>query len=154
MTPNTSQPTSTKRGGSGSSRFARNGAISLYVSSCPTFTLPSFSLELPLTSFTLFSTNTPPSQTAPPDPAHPRILSELITLAHESKICKQAFPPGKHFTVPSMPNVTAVNVLGDFDIRAERLAIIDGEGEWWIVQLLARDVGWRCQRRWDEDVWC
>ncbi|KAL1702481.1 serine carboxypeptidase S28-domain-containing protein [Schizophyllum commune] len=69
--------------------------------------------------------------TAPPDPSHPRILSKLITLAHESKICKQAFPPGKHFTVPSMPNVTAVNVLGDFDIRAERLAIIDGEVDPW-----------------------
>lgn len=27
-----------------------------------------------------------------------------------------------------MPNVTAVNVLGDFDIAVDRLAIIDGEG--------------------------
>lgn len=42
-------------------------------------------------------------------------------------IC-QAYPPGKYFKVPSMPNVTAVNVLGDFDIAADRLAIIDGEG--------------------------
>ncbi|TRM64170.1 serine carboxypeptidase S28-domain-containing protein [Schizophyllum amplum] len=69
--------------------------------------------------------------TAPPDPAHPRILSKLITLEHEAKICAQAFPPGKHFTVPSMPNVTAVNVLGDFDIAMDRLAIIDGEVDPW-----------------------
>lgn len=27
-----------------------------------------------------------------------------------------------------MPNITAVNALGDFDIAADRLAIIDGEG--------------------------
>lgn len=40
----------------------------------------------------------------------------------------QAFPPGEHFNVPRYPNVTAVNVLGDFSIAADRLAIIDGEG--------------------------
>lgn len=28
-----------------------------------------------------------------------------------------------------MPNITAVNALGDFAISADRLAIIDGEGE-------------------------
>lgn len=40
----------------------------------------------------------------------------------------QAFPAGEHFKVPAMPNITAVNVLGDFEIAADRLAIIDGEG--------------------------
>lgn len=29
-----------------------------------------------------------------------------------------------------MPNITAVNALGDFEIAADRLAIIDGEGPW------------------------
>ena len=75
----------------------------------------------------------------------PRIVSRLLTLGYQSKICKQvfynyfqsnsvceycfeAFPPGKHFSVPSLPNITAVNALGDFDIAADRLAIIDGEG--------------------------
>ncbi|KAJ7143549.1 serine carboxypeptidase S28-domain-containing protein, partial [Mycena crocata] len=69
--------------------------------------------------------------TAPPDPEHPRIVSKLLTLGYESKICHQAFPPGKDFSVPKMPNVTAVNVLGDFDIAADRLAIIDGEVDPW-----------------------
>jgi hypothetical protein len=41
----------------------------------------------------------------------------------------QAYPAGKHFVVPPMPNITAVNALGDFAIAADRLAIIDGEGE-------------------------
>jgi hypothetical protein len=69
--------------------------------------------------------------TAPPDQKQPRIISRLIDLAYESKICTQAFPPGKYFTVPPMPNVTAVNALGDFDITADRLAIIDGEVDPW-----------------------
>ncbi|KAJ7244057.1 hypothetical protein C8J57DRAFT_1555993 [Mycena rebaudengoi] len=69
--------------------------------------------------------------TAPPDPRHPRIISELLTLKYESKICRQAFPPGDHFTVPHLPNVTSVNVLGGFRIAADRLAIIDGEVDPW-----------------------
>ncbi|KAF4617719.1 hypothetical protein D9613_006175 [Agrocybe pediades] len=69
--------------------------------------------------------------TAPPDQKLPRIVSRLLTLGYESKICKQAFPPGDHFTVPSLPNVTAVNALGDFWIAADRLAIIDGEVDPW-----------------------
>ncbi|THH30673.1 hypothetical protein EUX98_g3527 [Antrodiella citrinella] len=69
--------------------------------------------------------------TAPPDPDHPRIVSKLLTLEYESMICRQAFPPGKFFTVPAFPNVTIVNALGDFDIAADRLAIIDGEVDPW-----------------------
>ncbi|KAH8104535.1 peptidase S28 [Cristinia sonorae] len=69
--------------------------------------------------------------TAPPDPDHPRIVSKLLTLEYESMICKQAFPAGDFFTVPAFPNVTTVNVLGDFDIAADRLAIIDGEVDPW-----------------------
>ncbi|KAF8885674.1 serine carboxypeptidase S28-domain-containing protein [Gymnopilus junonius] len=69
--------------------------------------------------------------TAPPDQNMARIVSKLLTLGYESKICKQAFPPGKHFSVPSLPNITAVNALGDFWIEADRLAIIDGEVDPW-----------------------
>ncbi|CAL1713219.1 unnamed protein product [Somion occarium] len=68
--------------------------------------------------------------TAPPLD-QPRIVSKLLTVEYESMICRQAFPPGEHFTVPAMPNVTAVNVLGDFGITADRLAIIDGEVDPW-----------------------
>jgi len=69
--------------------------------------------------------------TTPPDPKQPRILSRLITLPYESKTCKQAYLPGEFFQVPPLPNVTAVNALGDFDIAADRLAIIDGEVDPW-----------------------
>jgi len=69
--------------------------------------------------------------TAPPDQKQPRIISRRLDLAYESKICKQAFLPGEHFTVPSLPNITAVNALGDFDIAADRLALIDGEVDPW-----------------------
>jgi hypothetical protein len=33
--------------------------------------------------------------------------------------------------VPALPNVTAVNALGDFAIAADRLALIDGEVDPW-----------------------
>ncbi|EIW59107.1 peptidase S28 [Trametes versicolor FP-101664 SS1] len=68
--------------------------------------------------------------TAPPE-GQPRIISRRIDLAYESKLCKQAFVPGKDFIVPPLPNITAVNSLGDFDIAADRLAIIDGEVDPW-----------------------
>lgn len=44
-------------------------------------------------------------------------------------ILLKAFPPGPAFRVPMEPNVTVVNELGDFDIAADRLAFIDGEGK-------------------------
>ncbi|KAJ3882525.1 serine carboxypeptidase S28-domain-containing protein [Lentinula edodes] len=69
--------------------------------------------------------------TAPPDPTVPRIISKRIDLEYESKICRQAYDPGEHFTVPPLPNVTVVNELGDFDIAMDRLAIIDGEVDPW-----------------------
>ncbi|KAL4062844.1 serine carboxypeptidase S28-domain-containing protein [Scleroderma citrinum] len=69
--------------------------------------------------------------TAPPDPIYPRIVSNRLTLDYSSKICRQAYPPGKHFVVPSMPNISAVNILGDFAIAADRLAFIDGEVDPW-----------------------
>jgi hypothetical protein len=55
-------------------------------------------------------------------------------------LLNQAYPAGKHFTVPPMPNVTAVNALGDFIIAADRLAIIDGEGKFFAITLLSGDV--------------
>jgi len=69
--------------------------------------------------------------TAPPDENSPRIVSRLHTLENESKICRQAFPPGEYFTVPPLPNVSSVNVLGSFFIAKDRLAIIDGEVDPW-----------------------
>ncbi|KAF8505248.1 serine carboxypeptidase S28-domain-containing protein [Hysterangium stoloniferum] len=70
-------------------------------------------------------------QIAPPNPDHPSIISRLIDLEYTSRICKLAFPPGKVSSVPNWPNVTAVNALGDFDITAHRLALIDGEQDPW-----------------------
>lgn len=123
-----------KIGASGCFKFARNGVISQYVRLS----------DLSQYSHQNFE-SLPSGQTAPPDQNLPRIISKLLTLGYESKICKQvnisvtssqlatylrlqAFPPGKHFSVPSLPNITSVNVLGDFEIAADRLAIIDGEG--------------------------
>jgi len=58
----------------------------------------------------------------------PTIISRLLGIDYERKICTQAFPPGEHYRVPLLPNVTAVNALGDCHTAADRLAFIDGEG--------------------------
>jgi hypothetical protein len=54
-----------------------------------------------------------------------------MTLEYTSKICTQAFPPGKHFTVPPVPDIEEVNSRGDFAIEADRLAFIDGDRDPW-----------------------
>ncbi|KAI0742186.1 peptidase S28 [Irpex lacteus] len=66
-----------------------------------------------------------------PPPGLPRIVSSLLTLEYASMTCRQAFPPGKHFTVPEWPNITVVNELGGFDLTADKLAFIDGEVDPW-----------------------
>ncbi|KAI0287248.1 serine carboxypeptidase S28-domain-containing protein [Russula brevipes] len=68
--------------------------------------------------------------TAPPK-SIPTIISRLLDIDYEHKICTQAFPPGAHYQVPPLPNVTAVNALGDYNIAADRLAFIDGEVDPW-----------------------
>jgi len=72
--------------------------------------------------------------TSPPDQNLPRIVSRQLSLGYQSKICRQAFPPGVHFSVPSLPNISAVNALGSYDMAADRLAFIDGEVDPWKPQ--------------------
>ncbi|KAG8732801.1 hypothetical protein FRC11_010926 [Ceratobasidium sp. 423] len=69
---------------------------------------------------------------APPNKAHPTIVSRRLTLDYTSAICRQAFPPGEHVTVPEWPNVTVVNALGDYGLAADRLAFIDGDEDPWL----------------------
>lgn len=54
-----------------------------------------------------------------------------MTLEHSSKICKQAYPPGKHFTVPEWPDIEEVNARGDYATEYSRLAFIDGDRDPW-----------------------
>jgi hypothetical protein len=39
----------------------------------------------------------------------------------------QAYPKGEFMEVPRWPNVSVVNDLGDYAIKADRLAFIDGD---------------------------
>ena len=60
-----------------------------------------------------------------------KVLTVSVTLEHSSKICRQAYPPGKHFTVPQWPDVEEVNRRGDFGLEFSRLAYIDGDRDPW-----------------------
>ncbi|KAM0790107.1 hypothetical protein ACM66B_005434 [Microbotryomycetes sp. NB124-2] len=69
---------------------------------------------------------------APSDADKPSIVSRLLTTEHTSKLCRLAFEPGKRNSVPSRPNVTAINQWGSFDLEYDRLAFIDGAEDPWI----------------------
>lgn len=60
---------------------------------------------------------------------------DRLTLEHTAKICRQAYPPGKHFAVPPLPDVESVNKRGDYAIEADRLAFIDGDRDPWRVMV-------------------
>ncbi|WOO84920.1 putative extracellular serine carboxypeptidase [Vanrija pseudolonga] len=75
----------------------------------------------------------------------PSILSKRLTLEYTSKICKQAYPPGKHFTVPEWPNVADVNDRGDYDIEYSRLAFIDGDRDPW--RTMTPQADWARKRK-------
>ncbi|WWC91094.1 uncharacterized protein L201_006035 [Kwoniella dendrophila CBS 6074] len=75
----------------------------------------------------------------------PSIISNKLTLGYTSKICRQAFPPGKHFTVPEWPDVEEVNERGDYEIEYDRLAFIDGDRDPWRPMTPQSD--WAPQRR-------
>jgi hypothetical protein len=65
-----------------------------------------------------------------------------VTLEYTSKICKQAYPPGKYFQVPEVPDVEEINARGDYDIEYSRLAFIDGDRDPWrpVVSQILSDI--------------
>ncbi|GAA5913102.1 hypothetical protein JCM8208_000741 [Rhodotorula glutinis] len=62
----------------------------------------------------------------------PSLVSRLLTVEYTSKICRKAFPPGELNRVPSMPNITAINQWGGFDLSHSRLAFVDGSEDPWL----------------------
>jgi hypothetical protein len=67
---------------------------------------------------------------APPED-QPSVVSRRLTLEYSAKICKQAYLPGKHFSVPEWPDVEEVNRRGDYAIEETRLAFVDGDRDPW-----------------------
>ncbi|KAG8906322.1 hypothetical protein FRB99_007102 [Tulasnella sp. 403] len=86
---------------------------------------------------------------APADPEQPSLLSRRITLDYTAKICKQAFPRGRHFSIPNWPKVEDVNRLGDFGLKADRLAFVDGSHDPWLA---ATPHSWHAPQRKDSVV--
>ena len=63
------------------------------------------------------------------------IISSLNSVCEPFYYFFEAFPPGEYSSVPALPNITAINAFGGFDIAADRLAFIDGEGLWHVCHL-------------------
>lgn len=75
----------------------------------------------------------------------PSIVSKFVTLDYTTKICRQAYLPGKHYAVPNWPNVTDVNARGDYALEAHRLAYIDGSADPWRTMVSASGRRARCR---------
>ncbi|KAK4050979.1 hypothetical protein OIV83_003108 [Microbotryomycetes sp. JL201] len=69
---------------------------------------------------------------APPTADEPSIVSRLLTTEYTSKLCRLAFAPGKLNSVPSRPNIDAINQWGSFDLECDRLAFVDGSEDPWL----------------------
>lgn len=69
----------------------------------------------------------------------PKLVSSLVDLEYASEVCRKGFPAGEYYTMPDHPNVEEVNKIGGFAIEKDRLAIINGQCEFysflWTVYL-------------------
>ncbi|KAI1374948.1 peptidase S28 [Hypoxylon crocopeplum] len=61
----------------------------------------------------------------------PALLSRVVDISYEQQWCRWAFPPGRHNKIPSSPDIGAYNDFGAFNLRADRLAFIDGDQDVW-----------------------
>ncbi|KAF2729219.1 hypothetical protein EJ04DRAFT_502727 [Polyplosphaeria fusca] len=69
-------------------------------------------------------------QVAPPH--GPSLISRALQIPYTQQWCTWAFPPGKHNRIPSTPALGYVNKYGGWDVRAPRLALIDGDVDVWV----------------------
>ncbi|KAI0175006.1 extracelular serine carboxypeptidase-like protein [Pestalotiopsis sp. NC0098] len=61
----------------------------------------------------------------------PSLLSRVVDTPYEQQWCTWAFPDGEFNSIPSTPDLDVLNSLGGFDLRADRLAFIDGDQDVW-----------------------
>ena len=63
----------------------------------------------------------------------PSLVSRVLTVDYTQQWCNWAFPPGQYNTISTTgPNVTAFNGYGGYNIKAPRLAFIDGSSDVWL----------------------
>lgn len=61
----------------------------------------------------------------------PSLLSRVLQADYTQQWCNWAFPPGTHSSIPVSPELWRYNQYGGYDVRAPRLAHIDGEQDVW-----------------------
>ena len=62
----------------------------------------------------------------------PSLISRVLQINYTQQWCEWAFPPGKYNSIPSTPDLSYYNRYGDFNISADRLALIDGNIDVWL----------------------
>lgn len=69
-------------------------------------------------------------QAAPKD--GPSLILNVLQVDYTQQWCTWAFPPGKYNVIPSTPDLSQFNKFGGFNIKADRLAFIDGSVDPWL----------------------
>ena len=62
----------------------------------------------------------------------PSLISRVLQVDYTQQWCEWAFPDGTYNSIPSTPNLSYYNNYGDFNISADRLALIDGNTDVWL----------------------
>ncbi|CZR69609.1 related to serine protease [Phialocephala subalpina] len=62
----------------------------------------------------------------------PALIMNVLQIDYTQQWCTWAFPPGKYNAIPSTPDLRAFNKYGSFNIKADRLAFIDGGVDVWL----------------------
>ncbi|KAE8441112.1 hypothetical protein EG329_005854 [Mollisiaceae sp. DMI_Dod_QoI] len=62
----------------------------------------------------------------------PSLIMNVLQVDYTQQWCTWAFPPGKYNQIPSTPDLRAFNKYGSFNIKADRLAFIDGGVDVWL----------------------
>lgn len=65
------------------------------------------------------------------EPSGPSLISRVLQKDYTQQWCEWAFKKGRRNSIPPEPDVHTINKYGDFNISAERLALIDGEQDVW-----------------------
>ncbi|CAG8952089.1 hypothetical protein HYFRA_00000827 [Hymenoscyphus fraxineus] len=62
----------------------------------------------------------------------PSLIMNVLQVDYTQQWCTWAFPDGQYTKLPPTPDLSAFNKYGGFDIKADRLAFIDGSIDPWL----------------------
>ncbi|RFU24383.1 hypothetical protein B7463_g11953, partial [Scytalidium lignicola] len=62
----------------------------------------------------------------------PSLIMNVLQIDYTQQWCTWSFPPGRYNRIPPTPDLSVWNKYGGANIKADRLAIIDGDADPWL----------------------